>query len=454
MRVRHGSLLILLSVAIPAWGQLPPVPTGSPTKSKNQQKLVIAERIGDLGVVVEGDKVEVVWVLENQGTADLVIKSAKAECGCTIVKLTEDQKTIRPGESLQFKAEFDSTGRGGDQTKAVAVTTNDPVEPVVKLKFRAEVNRLFDMKPFRNLHLRTVHRGEKLAQTLEITPGKGRKKVTLVDAVMEDFAPIIFEAEVLETSAGTGVKINLVMSEDIPLGRLRTSAMLHLDIDGIERYVKMPISGNVVGALSAQPLIVNAIAHMSPRGHKLAPVTVRSTNRQPFKILEADAGPAIAVSIETGRKKPEGSDYQIGLTIRDDAPPGPLGTTLRILTDSLDQPVLTIPIFLRVAPPVIIDPPLVLLRQDGTLVGTNRRVKLRASPFAQFEVSSVQCDNPGVRVTAEPAAEAKYSHIRHIDLSLTGKLPPGQHEAVITVITNVAGAERLTIPVRIDVPSS
>jgi hypothetical protein len=126
---------------------------------------------------------------------------------------------------------------------------------------------------------------------------------------------------------------------------------------------------------------------------------------------------------------------------------------LEVRTSSLDQPVVRVPVFGIVAAPIEIDPPIVLLRQDGTDVGARRRVRLQVPPQVKLEVSRVTCDNDAIAVSVDGAANSRHRHIQYLNVVLARKLPVGSHQAALTVSTNLPGAERLTIPVTVDVPS-
>lgn len=76
----------------------------------------------DFGTINEGDKVEHVYKFTNTGNADLVISNVKASCGCTVPSYTETP--VKPGESGEVKATFDSSGKPGQQQKTITVTLN------------------------------------------------------------------------------------------------------------------------------------------------------------------------------------------------------------------------------------------------------------------------------------------------------------------------------------------
>ncbi|WP_445457084.1 DUF1573 domain-containing protein [Flavobacterium sp. HNIBRBA15423] len=76
----------------------------------------------DFGTIKDGDKVETEFMVKNIGEADLVILDAKGSCGCTVPN--PPKEPIKPGSSAPIKVSFDSTGKTGQQSKTVTLTTN------------------------------------------------------------------------------------------------------------------------------------------------------------------------------------------------------------------------------------------------------------------------------------------------------------------------------------------
>lgn len=90
----------------------------------------------DFGTINEGDKVEHVYKFTNVGTADLVITNVKASCGCTVPSHTETP--VKPGQTGEVKAMFDSSGKPGAQQKTITVMLNTE-KGTEMLNFKANV---------------------------------------------------------------------------------------------------------------------------------------------------------------------------------------------------------------------------------------------------------------------------------------------------------------------------
>lgn len=76
----------------------------------------------NLGVIEEGQIVEMTWKFKNVGQYPLVIQEVRAGCGCTLVSRPE--QPIAPGEQDEIKAKFDSKNKPGHQDKNVTVLAN------------------------------------------------------------------------------------------------------------------------------------------------------------------------------------------------------------------------------------------------------------------------------------------------------------------------------------------
>ncbi len=91
---------------------------------KNAPKIEVDNVEFNFGSIKQGEKVTHDFVIKNTGKSDLFIRKVTASCGCTVANVKS--KTIKPGESTTITTEFNSSGRTGNQTKAITVITNDP----------------------------------------------------------------------------------------------------------------------------------------------------------------------------------------------------------------------------------------------------------------------------------------------------------------------------------------
>ncbi len=110
----------------------------------SEEELALAAKIEfkdteqDYGDMIHGEIAKFTFEFTNTGKSELIIRKTKASCGCTIA--SPGKKVLQPGESSEITVEFDSGKKHpGKQTKSVTVISNDPVNSVQRLIFRANV---------------------------------------------------------------------------------------------------------------------------------------------------------------------------------------------------------------------------------------------------------------------------------------------------------------------------
>lgn len=87
----------------------------------------------DFGKVIQGEIVTYSFRFTNVGNADLILTSVNTSCGCTASEYPVD--AIKPGETKNIKAIFDSGNRIGFQNKRITVLTNaTPARHILKIK--------------------------------------------------------------------------------------------------------------------------------------------------------------------------------------------------------------------------------------------------------------------------------------------------------------------------------
>ncbi len=99
-------------------------------------KITFTEYTYDLGKMTEGEVVGHTFHFTNTGTADLLITSVSASCGCTVAKYSK--KPVKPGGKGEIEVEFNSLGKSGAQRKSIAVRGNT-IPPVTILYITAQV---------------------------------------------------------------------------------------------------------------------------------------------------------------------------------------------------------------------------------------------------------------------------------------------------------------------------
>lgn len=90
----------------------------------------------DFGDVYTGDIISHVFVIKNEGDAELLIKDFQADCGCTV---TRSDRAIPPGKEGTAEVEVQTISQSGSINKTAKLQTNDPDRPTIVFTLNANV---------------------------------------------------------------------------------------------------------------------------------------------------------------------------------------------------------------------------------------------------------------------------------------------------------------------------
>lgn len=76
----------------------------------------------DFGEIVQGTKAKYTFTFLNKGSVPIVISNAAASCGCTVPNFSKEP--VAAGAMGSVTVIFDSSGKNGNFSKNVTVTTN------------------------------------------------------------------------------------------------------------------------------------------------------------------------------------------------------------------------------------------------------------------------------------------------------------------------------------------
>lgn len=427
--------------------QVPKQKRTEPDRSKRESRLIVKERVVDLGRLKQGEKGIAKFLLENQGTAPVHISSVRASCGCTVPRrLTDDEKLLEPGETVEIVAEFDSKGRRGKQRKTVTVMSDDPIEPRLQLLLTAEIftvmEVLIDGRPLRTIPLRRVGAGQEISTKIEVLPTEPDESLEVTSVAIETDS-LSHKLEPLTKDDRTGYRLRLSVVPDAVPGPITASVRINARVGEELAYFTARVTGEIIGELTFTP---RQIKQTSPViiGSKLTPVKIRSESKTPFDILGVDAGPNVEAEVSQQRG---GYEYLITPRIRESASPGPFGTFLEIRTSSVVQPVIRIPIFGYVRPGVEVYPSVVFLRQDDTEKSSARTVKLETARRGRLELTEITIESPYLSAKEVEVPGRMVAGVKFVRIELVGNPPPGTHDAVVRIKADARVPTELAIPV-------
>jgi hypothetical protein len=209
-------------------------------------KIVVKEKQFNFGKVKQGQSVEHVFEIENQGKGDLVLEGAHGSCGCVATVLSA--KTIAPGGKGQVKATFSTAGRRGQQTKQIFVISNDPVEHQLTLGVEGEVIVDVAIDP-QYLWLKEIKTGEKASREFSLTvPDPEKLKVASVTVEDKRFTVrrksgdpkgnAVYELEFRGTKKPESVSAEVVVRAE-GSSEPATQAGIRLEVVGDLRYPRL-----------------------------------------------------------------------------------------------------------------------------------------------------------------------------------------------------------------------
>lgn len=90
--------------------------------AEGMAEIVFSKYEHNFGVITEGEQVETTFTFKNEGKGNLIISEARGDCGCTVPSYPKEP--IGPGKEGKITVSFNSSGKVGENTKRVTVTTN------------------------------------------------------------------------------------------------------------------------------------------------------------------------------------------------------------------------------------------------------------------------------------------------------------------------------------------
>jgi len=180
----------------------------------------------------------------NSGSDTLVITKIQPTCGCTTVPL--ESNMIAPGDTSEFAVKVNTKKLHGLLRKFINIECSDPVNPYMRLIFKANVNdpnRKMITKPaiadFGN-----ITKGTKGSIELEMTnTGTETANLLILDKPSDNILKIDFDSTTLKPGESTTININF--DGDLDPGDY--SASITIEADGIPKSrFTIPIKGTVV----------------------------------------------------------------------------------------------------------------------------------------------------------------------------------------------------------------
>lgn len=112
------------------------VVTAQTSQEVTSPKIVFDDLTYSFGTINVGDKGEFEVSFKNEGAEPLIVKGVQGCCGAKVLEYTKDP--ILSGKSGSLKLQI-YTGGVGAVSKTITVTSNDPQNPVVRVRFTGNI---------------------------------------------------------------------------------------------------------------------------------------------------------------------------------------------------------------------------------------------------------------------------------------------------------------------------
>lgn len=410
--------------------------------SERTPRLVVESSSVELGTVREGQVYEISFQLTNAGNAELRIEKVLSSCACTVARL--ESAKLAPAQAVTLFATFDTTDLNGRKLESIEVLSNDPANPRTVLSIDAHIERMFTLEPSHvrlpnGLGFQSEQRGRALP-VVRLLAGKPGQPLEL-GAIRLDVPGIDCRHRAVVENGVHGHELTFSLADTVAVGMLRATAHIPVSVAGEQRTIKFPIHGEVVSNILFTPAMVPPLTSTLP-GADLAygRITLRAAaSNKPFKIREVRCGTQLTSRVD---ELIDGREYHVTLAASKQARPGPCAQTVIIVTDSPEQPTIRIPVYAQIAALVVTSPANVYLYRDANGQHTTESITLIARAGTTPTIENATIENPHFTVI-----KAENS----VTVELAAAAPPGRHEALVTVYTNVPTARELVVPVIADI---
>ncbi len=316
---------------------------GSPTAAAEGPKLVVPEVIKDMGTVAQGETLEVAFELVNEGDETLEIRAVRPTCGCTVASFDRE---IAAGKSGFVKATLDTGDFSGPISKSILIMTSDPKEPTVTVVIKTTVHPYVEVLPRALIRFNAVQHEPMVEKITVVAAEKDPNfKVTGVSSSVPYLAAAVRPLPKDELIAGKSAQqfeIELSLEDDAPVGPV--NAVLTVETNHAKaKEVPVKVFGVVRALLHVTPSQVQfgSVTAKSQPGRNLILVNNRSGGAK-VTVTSATINDAAfateVVTIEAGRR------YQVTVTVKSDATPGPRDAVLTLKTSDPEFPSVEVPV--------------------------------------------------------------------------------------------------------------
>jgi len=288
----------------------------------------------DFAEISEDQKIAHRYTVTNKGNAPLNIKEVRTSCDCTDTAI--GKMVLLPGESTFIEVRFNPDGLQGKIHRTLDVISDDPVTPITKLSFNADVIR--EIMPSGNTVIFTrINRDGAGMASLRLQSGNGKPiTVTKISAANAPYISCISQQDGNDVILNMGIKGRL-----IPMNK--TSGMDVLNVHTKSKkypVLQFNIQWDVQPIIIAEPERVTWVVHVGKEYRTT--ITLKHSEGKPFRVIKAKStSPLIRIA---GFSKASATEQKIEIMLSSKAKAGGYQETLVLTLDDRKQQIVELPI--------------------------------------------------------------------------------------------------------------
>lgn len=210
-------LAVLIPIALPAHARLI-------VRGQQAPRAVTPSTSFNFGDIYRGEIISQIFVVKNDGDAELKLTELTAGCGCEVASW---DKSVSPGKEGRAILEVQTASQSGEISKTATLHTNDPERPTIIFTLSANVLAGAPLRQGR--YIGPVFISPESRVTLYTSPGK---KASTEISITADNAPV----KLLRVEGGT--KRFAARIETIESGRSYKVVVETLPIETPDLYIE------------------------------------------------------------------------------------------------------------------------------------------------------------------------------------------------------------------------